>query len=125
MQKGTYQVWVNMFANCDPSIATNYTVRVTYKGIAVTPKSGSNPTSGVFPIGTPDNEIDDELIGATKIMEFTINEDRIIKSLLNHNLFNTENRQHHLKMILPTSTWFKSVNALRNPQHCSYAVVTA
>lgn len=72
--KGTYQVWVNMFANCDPSIATNYTVRVTYKGIAVTPKSGSNPTSGVFPIGTPDNEIDDELIGATKIMEFTINE---------------------------------------------------
>ena len=74
MQKGTYQVWVNMFANCDPSIATNYTVRVTYKGIAVTPKSGSNPTSGVFPIGTPDNEIDDELIGATKIMEFTINE---------------------------------------------------
>lgn len=72
--KGTYQVWVNMFANCDPSIATNYTVRVTYKGIAVTPKSGSNPTSGVFPIGTPDNEIDDELTGATKIMEFTINE---------------------------------------------------
>lgn len=74
MQKGTYQVWVNMYANCDPSIATNYTVRVTYKGIAVTPKSGNNPTSGVFPAGTPDNEIDDELTGATKIMEFTINE---------------------------------------------------
>ena len=74
MQKGTYQVWVNMYANCDPSIATNYTIRVTYKGMAVTPKSGSNPTSGVFPIGTPDNEIDDELTGATKIMEFTINE---------------------------------------------------
>ena len=74
MQKGTYQVWVNMFANCDPSIATNYTIRVTYKGMAVTPKSGSNPTSGVFPIGTPDNEIDNELTGATKIMEFTINE---------------------------------------------------
>lgn len=72
--KGTYQVWVNMYANCDPSIATNYTIRVTYKGMAVTPKSGSNPTSGVFPIGTPDNEIDDELTGATKIMEFTINE---------------------------------------------------
>ena len=65
-KNGTYQVWVNMFANCDPSIATNYTIRVTYKGMAVTPKSGSNPTSGVFPIGTPDNEIDDELTGATK-----------------------------------------------------------
>ena len=24
-----------------------------------------------------------------------------------------------------SSTWFKSVNTLRNPQHCSYAVVTA
>ena len=23
------------------------------------------------------------------------------------------------------STWFKSVNTLRSPQHCSYAVVTA
>ncbi|WP_417129990.1 hypothetical protein [Phocaeicola sp.] len=74
MQKGTYQVWVNMFENCDPSIATNYTIRATYKGIAVTPKSGSNPASGVFPINTPDNNIGDELTGATKVMEFTINE---------------------------------------------------
>lgn len=74
MQKGTYQVWVNMYANCDPSIATSYTVRATYKGVAVTPASGSNPVSGVFPIGTPDNSIEDELTGATKVMEFTINE---------------------------------------------------
>lgn len=74
MQKGTYQVWVNMYANCDPSTATSYTVRATYKGSAVIPKSGSNPASGVFPAGTPDNSIDDELTGATKVMEFTINE---------------------------------------------------
>lgn len=74
IQKGTYQVWVNMFANCDPSIATSYTVRATYKGENISTGFGNNPSSGVFPIGTPDNEIDEELTGATKIMEFTINE---------------------------------------------------
>lgn len=74
IQKGTYQVWVNMFANCDSSIATSYTVRTTYKGATISTTFGDNPSSGVFPIGTPDNEIDEELTGATKVMEFTINE---------------------------------------------------
>ena len=74
MQKGTYQVWVNMYANCDPSTATSYTVRATYKGVSVTPTSGSNPASGIFPVNTPSNSIGDQLTGATKVMEFTINE---------------------------------------------------
>lgn len=74
MQKGTYQVWVNMYSNCDPTTATSYTIRATYKGNSITPNSGSNPTTGVFPAGTADNPIDEELTGATKVMEFTINE---------------------------------------------------
>lgn len=74
MQKGKYQVWVNMFENCNSSIATDYIVKVTYKGHTVNPTYGSNPSSGNFPIGTPSNDIGCELTGATKVMEFTINE---------------------------------------------------
>lgn len=74
MQKGKYQVWVNLFSNCDPSIATGYIVKATYKGHPVTPTFGNNPSSGNFPVGSPDNDIADELTGAVKVMEFIINE---------------------------------------------------
>lgn len=74
MQKGKYQVWVNMYENCEPSIATDYIIKATYKGYAINPTFGTNPSSGTFEINAPSNDIDDELTGARKIMEFTINE---------------------------------------------------
>ena len=77
LQKGTYQVWVNMYSNCNPSIPTGYVVLANYKGnMIVNNLPNGNPASGEFPINTPDNPIGDELTGATKVMEFTVNEGR-------------------------------------------------
>lgn len=37
---GTYKVYVDLYANCDPSIATNYVVTVFYGGSLIAKKSG-------------------------------------------------------------------------------------
>lgn len=72
VQKGTYTVLVDMFSNCDENIATDWTVRVNYRGQLIRPDTGTNPANGTFPIGTPSN-------GAYRpnmpvAMTFTINE---------------------------------------------------
>ena len=74
LQKGTYQVWVNMYSNCDPSTATDWSIVTTYKGVKITPEEGENPASGTFPEGTVSNSIGADLSGATHVMSFTINE---------------------------------------------------
>ena len=74
LQKGTYQVWVNMWENCDASLATDWSIVTTYKGVKIIPQEGENPANGVFPAGTPSNSIGSELNGATHVMSFTINE---------------------------------------------------
>ena len=74
LQKGTYQVWVNMYSNCDESIATDWSIVTTYKGVKITPEEGVNPANGTFPVGTPSNHISNSLSGATYVMSFTINE---------------------------------------------------
>lgn len=74
LQKGTYQVWVNMYSNCDSSIATDWSIVTTYKGVKITPEEGVNPANGTFPVGTPSNGIASSLSGATHVMSFTINE---------------------------------------------------
>jgi hypothetical protein len=79
VQSGKYAVYVNMYENCDPSKATNWVVRATYKGSLVATSSGTNPASGVFPVGTPSNSISDELTGAKKVMEFTITGSRNLR----------------------------------------------
>jgi hypothetical protein len=72
IQSGKYAVWVNMFANCDPSIPTNWVITTTRQGALVPVTYGQNPSSGVFPIGTPSNRIGSSLDGALKVMEFTM-----------------------------------------------------
>ena len=76
LQKGTYEVWVNMYSNCDPSTPTGYAVLANYKGSMISNSLGENPVTGEFPVNEPDNPIDEELTGARKVMEFTINEGR-------------------------------------------------
>lgn len=76
IQKGTYEVWVDMYSNCDPSIATDWTVRVNYKGRMIVPDAsygyGVNPASGTFEINTPSNYGTVE--NMVKVMSFTIEE---------------------------------------------------
>jgi hypothetical protein len=73
IQSGKYEVWVNMFYNCDPSIATNWVITALYEGALVTVSYGKNPEHGVFPVGTPSNMIGTNINDmAVKVMEFTM-----------------------------------------------------
>ena len=66
IQSGTYRVVVNMYSNCNPNTSTNWNIVTWYKGEKITPRSGRNPASGVYPIGASDGDM-------TTVMEFTIN----------------------------------------------------
>ncbi len=72
IQTGTYQVWINMYNNCDPSIATTCIVTALDSGQYIVPIYGVNPSTTVFPIGEPSNPISNDTIGSFKVMEFTI-----------------------------------------------------
>lgn len=72
VQAGKYEVWVNMYSNCRPEIATNWVITTIYKNELVRPTYGQNPARGVFPAGTESNPIDGKLTGALKVMEFTV-----------------------------------------------------
>ena len=87
IQSGKYEVWINMWSNCEPSIPTNWIVTARYKGALLSTTYGRNPARGVFPVGAPSNTIgwfwvNDEpqganLDGAIKVMEFTISENSL------------------------------------------------
>lgn len=54
LDAGTYYVYVDMYSNCDTSIATNFVVSVHLDGVEI-PTSTQNPYTGNFPIGFPSN----------------------------------------------------------------------
>lgn len=66
VQSGTYRVVVNMFSNCNPNTATSWNVVAWYNEEKITPRSGRNPASGVYPVGASNGDM-------TTVMEFTIN----------------------------------------------------
>ena len=53
VEDGIYTVEVDLYKNCNPSIATQWSISTTYKGKLVTPLTGANPASGEFKIGAP------------------------------------------------------------------------
>jgi len=69
---GTYKVYVDMYSNCDASIATDYVVTVTYGGGIISADSGSNPVRGTFPVDEPSNHAN--LDNLTPVMIFTIDD---------------------------------------------------
>ena len=53
---GMYQVYVDLFENCDPQdLPTNWVVSVFYEGTLIAAQSGGNPVSGTFPADAEDN----------------------------------------------------------------------
>lgn len=53
---GLYQVYVDMFENCDPQdTPTNWVVSVYYKGALIASQSGGNPVHGTFAADVPGN----------------------------------------------------------------------
>ena len=67
---GVYEVYVDMYSNCDPSIATDYVVTVTYNGRLIGTTTGTNPARGTFPVDEPSNHAN--LDNLTPVMTFTI-----------------------------------------------------
>lgn len=67
IENGTYTVVVNMYSNCNSSIATSWSVVTRYKGNIITPATGANPASGIYPIGAASSDM-------TEVMTFTISD---------------------------------------------------
>lgn len=67
IETGTYRVVVDMYANCDVTTATSWSIVTRYQGEIITPTTGANPASGVYPIGAGNGDM-------TTVMEFTIGE---------------------------------------------------
>lgn len=55
IEPGEYTVYVDMWENCDPSIATNFVLTVFYGGQLIQTVEGSNPITGTFPVDEPSN----------------------------------------------------------------------
>ncbi len=75
LDAGTYSVYVDMYSNCDETIATNFVVSVYLDGVEIT-TSEVNPYSGNFPAGFPSNQggsgIENDI---APILTFDITED--------------------------------------------------
>lgn len=76
---GTYKVYVDLYENCDPSIATNYVVTVFYGGTLIASKSG------IFDAGAEStfNPIDESYVSqVAPFLTFTIadNGQKMMKS---------------------------------------------
>lgn len=65
LQDGTYTVIVDMYSNCDRTIATSWSVVARYKGNIITPDTGKNPVTGVYPVNAPNGDM-------TQVMTFTL-----------------------------------------------------
>ncbi len=65
IQSGTYRVVVDMYSNCQPSIATSWAIVARYEGNIISVDTGKNPAMGVYPIGAGDGDM-------TTVMTFTI-----------------------------------------------------
>lgn len=66
---GTYKVYVDMFENCDPSVATNYVVTVFYGGTLIASRAG------IFDVDAPStyNPIDEDYVANNEpFLTFTI-----------------------------------------------------
>ena len=79
VEPGTYKVYVDMYSNCDPDVATGYSVTATYNGRLITAATGSNPARGTFPVGEPSNHAN--LDNLTPVMTFTIGHKGQVKSV--------------------------------------------
>ena len=65
IEPGTYTVMVDLYSNCDPTIATSWSIIARYKGDLIIPSSGANPAVGIYEIDAPAGD-------HTEIMTFSI-----------------------------------------------------
>ncbi|HXK81085.1 MAG TPA: hypothetical protein PLO05_02870 [Bacteroidales bacterium] len=71
IENGVYQVYVDMWENCDPAIATNFVLSVFYEGELVQALTGANPKAGTFPVNAESNYGEIENIEPVMTFEIT------------------------------------------------------
>lgn len=80
VEDGVYKVVVDMYENCEKSIPTSWSIVARYQGEIITPTSGANPASGIYPSGAGNGDM-------STVMTFTINkETSTTRSSLNSRL---------------------------------------
>lgn len=62
---GTYRVVVDMYSNCYPSTPTSWSIVARYRGELLTPLTGVNPASGLYPEGAGNDDM-------TEVMTFRV-----------------------------------------------------
>lgn len=73
VEPGTYTVYAVMYSNCDPDIATGYSVTATYNGRLINAVTGTNPARGTFPVNAPSTGSSlSTADGVYPVMTFTI-----------------------------------------------------
>ncbi len=73
LQEGTYKVVVDMYKNCDPSVATYWSIIVRLNGEIITPISGRNPASGFYDVGAGNGDL-------TQVMTFKVTNGQITRA---------------------------------------------
>jgi hypothetical protein len=48
LENGVYTVLVDLYLNCDTTVATNWSIKALYDNVLVTPQTGENPASGTY-----------------------------------------------------------------------------
>lgn len=74
VENGTYKVVVDMYQNCNTSLATSWSILARYKGEVITPATGANPAAGVYEVGAGNGDM-------TQVMTFTISDAESSSSL--------------------------------------------
>lgn len=65
IEAGVYTIQVNMWSNCDESIATSWAIVARYQDNIITPLTGANPAAGVYPVGAGSGDY-------TEVMTFVL-----------------------------------------------------
>lgn len=68
VEAGEYRVVVDMYSNCRPSVATDWSIVARYEGNPIVPTSGQNTALGTYEVGAPDGDM-------TEVMRFTVIEE--------------------------------------------------
>lgn len=82
VEEGVYTVVVDMYSNCQPSIPTSWSIVARYQGELISPITGINPASGLYPAGAGDGDM-------TRVMTFSVFENSNSRSGLDKNVRST------------------------------------
>lgn len=99
LQNGIYRVIVDLYSNCDPTIATQWNSVARYNGEIISPLAGDNPASGIYEIGASksidDNTADDDKENdgyGVVVMTFLISDAPTSSTTASYSVSNSNNK---------------------------------